>query len=37
MTVENGQRVLSFPSRPGKDSPKAIYIMVTPLERDSSD
>ncbi len=33
MTVENGQRVLSFPIRPGKDSPKAIYIMVTPLER----
>lgn len=33
MTVEGGQRVLTFPSRPGKDSPKPIYIMVTPLER----
>ncbi len=32
MAVENGQRVLNFPSKRGKDSPKAIYIMVTPLE-----
>jgi hypothetical protein len=33
MTVEGGQRVLSFPSRRGKDSPKPIYTMVTPIER----
>jgi len=33
MTVEGGQRVLSFPSKPGKDSPKPVYIIVTPLDR----
>jgi len=33
MTVEGGQRVLSFPSKPGKDSPKPVYTIVTPLDR----
>ena len=33
MTVDGGQRVLSFPSKPGKDSPKAVYMMLTPLDR----
>ena len=33
MTVEGGERVLTFPNNRGKDSPKAIYIMVTPVER----
>lgn len=33
MTVEGGQRVLVFPSKPGKDSPKPIYMIVTPLDR----
>jgi len=33
MTVEGGQRVLSFPNKPGKDSPKPVYIIVTPLDR----
>jgi hypothetical protein len=33
MTVEGGQRVLSFPNKPGKDSPKAVYMMLTPLDR----
>lgn len=33
MAVEGGQRVLTFPSKPGKDSPKPIYIVVSPLDR----
>ncbi len=33
MTVENGQRTLVFPTKPGKDSPKPIYVVVAPLER----
>jgi hypothetical protein len=33
MTVENGQRLLTFPNKPGKDSPKPIYLVVTALER----
>lgn len=33
MTVEGGQRVLSFPSKRGKDSPKPIYTMLAPLDR----
>lgn len=33
MAVEGGQRTLVFPNKPGKDSPKPIYLIVTPLDR----
>jgi hypothetical protein len=33
MTVEGGQRVLSFPNKRGKDTPRPIYTMLTPLDR----
>ncbi|HAX45002.1 MAG: hypothetical protein M9913_22250 [Bryobacteraceae bacterium] len=33
MTVEKGARVIRFPDRPGKNSPKPVYLMVTPLEK----
>lgn len=32
MTVKNGARVLSLPERGGKNGPRAIYLMVKPLE-----
>lgn len=31
MTVSGGSRTLTFPERPGKDSPKPVYMMVTAL------
>lgn len=33
MTVEKGTRIIRFPDRPGKNSPKPVYLMVTPLEK----
>ena len=33
MTVVSGQRVLSFPNKRGKDTPKPIYTMTTPIDR----
>lgn len=33
MNVEGGQRVLSFPNKRGKDTPRPIYTMATPIER----
>ncbi len=33
MTVERGSRVIRFPERPGKNTPKPVFLMVTPLEK----
>lgn len=33
MTVERGNRVIRFPERPGKSTPKPVFLMVTPLEK----
>lgn len=33
MDVERGNRVIKFPERPGKNSPKPVFLMVTPLEK----
>ena len=33
MTVEKGSRIIRFPDRPGKNTPKPVYLMVTPLEK----
>lgn len=33
MTVEKGNRILRFPERPGKNSPKPVFLMVSPLEK----
>jgi hypothetical protein len=33
MTVERGSRVIRFPDRPGRNTPKPVFLMVTPLEK----
>lgn len=33
MTIAGGSRTLLIPDKPGKDSPKPVYLMVTPLDR----
>lgn len=33
MTVAGGSRTLTLPDKPGKDSPKPVYMLVTALDR----
>jgi hypothetical protein len=33
MTVEKGARVIRFPERPGKNTPKPVFLMVTALDK----
>lgn len=33
MTVDKGNRVIRFPERPGKNTPKPVFLMVTPLDK----
>jgi hypothetical protein len=33
MDVERGNRLIKFPERPGKNSPKPVFLMITPLEK----
>jgi hypothetical protein len=33
MTVDKGNRVIRFPERPGKNTPKPVFLMVTALDK----